>query len=162
MREGRHTLDELIADVQERFPNTNAPSRSALGRYRLGIEEMAGRMRDIEAGASALVGELGEGMGDRAGALLAQAVTTLAANAALEAHSSEKQVTIEEISKLARAAKAAMEARTMSMRERQAIERAAREKLLAEQEANLKEAAQAQGMDADQVEFWRKKVLGIA
>lgn len=161
LREGKFTLDELIADLQASFPGEETPSRSALGRYSQGFEIMAGRMREIELGAAALVGELGEGVGDRAGALLAQAVTTLAANAALDAHSAEKGVTIKEVAALARAAKAAMEARTMSIRERQVIEKAAREKLLREQEANLQEAARSQGMSDDQVAFWRQKVLGI-
>ena len=33
--------------------------------------------------------------------------------------------------------------------------------LLAEQEANLQEVAKAQGMDEAQVDFWRRKFLGI-
>lgn len=162
LREGQLTLDELIDDLRARFPNAQAPSRSALGRYKVGLDELTGRMREIEIGAAALVDELGEGVGDRAGALLAQAVTTLAANAALSAHAAEKDVSIKEVAQLARAAKAAMEARTMSLKERTAIEKAARERLLREQEANLNEAARAQGMDADQVKFWREKVLGMA
>lgn len=162
LREGRFTLDELIEDLRAKFPAAEAPSRSALGRYKISFDEMAGRMREIEVGAAALVDELGEGVGDRAGALLAQAVTTLAANAALTAHSADKDMSIKEVALLARAAKAAMEARTMSLRERSAVEKAARERQLREQEANLKEVARAQGMDADQIEFWRKKVLGIA
>lgn len=63
---------------------------------------------------------------------------------------------------LARAARAAMQARTMSIKEREAIEAAARRRLLAEQEANLQEVAKAQGMDEAQVDFWRRKFLGIA
>ena len=99
-------------------------------RDKSGFEELAGRMREIEAASAAMVGELGEGMGDRAGALLAQAVTTLATHAALNAHNDEKDLSIKEVAALARAAKAAMEARTMSVRERQTVEKAAQERLL--------------------------------
>ncbi|WP_103035218.1 phage protein Gp27 family protein [Castellaniella caeni] len=159
LREDRLTLDELIDDLQEHFPNTQAPSRSALHRYRANFDEMAGRMREIEAASTALVGELGEDVGERAGQLLAQAVTTLATNAALQAHSDD--VSITEIGKLARAAKAAMEARTLSRKEREAIEQAVRERLLREQDENLQEIAKAQGMDESQVDFWRRKFLGI-
>ena len=41
------------------------------------------------------------------------------------------------------------------------VEEATRKKLLAEQEANLQEVAKAQGMDEAQVDFWRRKFLGI-
>ena len=40
-------------------------------------------------------------------------------------------------------------------------ENARLKKLLAEQEAKLKEVAKAQGMDEAQVDFWRRKFLGI-
>lgn len=158
LREDRHTLDELLAALRAKFPAADV-SRSGLHRYRASLEEMMGRMREIDTAATALVSELGEGVGDKAGALLAQAVTTLATNAALNAHSED--VSIKEVAELARAARAAMQARTMSLKEREAVEEAARRKLLAEQEANLQEVAKAQGMDESQVDFWRRKFLGI-
>lgn len=158
LREDRHTLDELLAALRAKFPAADV-SRSGLHRYRASLEEMMGRMREIDTAATALVSELGEGVGDKAGALLAQAVTTLATNAALNAHGEE--VSIKEVAELARAARAAMQARTMSLKEREAVEEAARRKLLAEQEANLQEVAKAQGMDESQVDFWRRKFLGI-
>lgn len=158
LREDRHTLDELLAALREKFPAADV-SRSGLHRYRASLEEMMGRMREIDTAATALVSELGEGVGDKAGALLAQAVTTLATNAALNAHGED--VSIKEVAELARAARAAMQARTMSLKEREAVEEAARRKLLAEQEANLQEVAKAQGMDESQVDFWRRKFLGI-
>lgn len=158
LREDRHTLDELLTALREKFPAADV-SRSGLHRYRASLEEMMGRMREIDTAATALVSELGEGVGDKAGALLAQAVTTLATNAALNAHGED--VSIKEVAELARAARAAMQARTMSIKEREAVEEAARRKLLAEQEANLQEVAKAQGMDESQVDFWRRKFLGI-
>ncbi|MDA8449826.1 DUF3486 family protein [Acidovorax sp. GBBC 3332] len=159
LRADCHTLDELLAEMRDKFPAEQV-SRSGLHRYRASLEEMTGRMREIDAAATALVAELGEGVGDKAGALLAQAVTTLATNAALEAHGSDK-VSIKEVGELARAARAAMQARTMSMKEREAIEEAARRKLLAEQEANLQKIAKAQGMSQDQLDFWIKDFLGV-
>ena len=159
IRDGRHTLDELLDAMRAKYPAADI-SRSGIHRYRVGFDEMLGRMREIETASAALVDDLGEGVGDKAGALLAQAVTTLATNAALNAHGNEK-VSIKEVGELARAARAAMQARTMSIKEREAIEAAARRRLLAEQEANLQEVAKAQGMDESQVDFWRRKFLGI-
>ena len=135
LREDRFTLDELLANLREKFPAAEV-SRSGIHRYQQSFDEMLGRMREIETAAGALVDELGEGVGDKAGALLAQAVTTLATNAALNAHGAEN-VSIKEVSELARAARAAMQARTMSLKEREAIEAAARRRLLEEQAAKL-------------------------
>lgn len=159
LREDRHTLDELLAALQEKFPKADV-SRSGIHRYRAGFDEMLGRTREIQSAAGALVDELGDGVGDKAGALLAQAVTTLATHAALNAHQKD-DLSVKEVTDLARAARAAMQARTMSLKEREAIEAHARRKLLEEQEANLQDVAKAQGMDADQVDFWRRKFLGI-
>ena len=116
LREDRLTLDQLLAEMRAKFPTADV-SRSGIHRYQQSFEEMVGRMREIEAAAGALVDELGEGVGDKAGALLAQAVTTLATNAALNAHGNEK-VSIKEVGELARAARAAMQARTISIFER--------------------------------------------
>ena len=77
LREDRHTGDEIRELVLAQFPDTKV-SRSGIYRYKAGFDEMVGRMREIETAAGALVDELGEGVGDKAGALLAQAVTTLA------------------------------------------------------------------------------------
>ena len=159
LRADRHTLDELLAEMRQKFPAAEV-SRSGIHRYQQSFDELVGRMREIETAAGALVDELGEGVGDKAGTLLAQAVTTLATNAALNAHSAEK-ISIKEVAELARAARAAMQARTMSLKEREAHEEAGRRKLLAEQESNLQEVARAQGMDDAQVDFWRRKFLGI-
>jgi len=54
-----------------------------------------------------------------------------------------------------------MQARQLSFKERQEIEKAAREKLLREQESNLNNVAKAQGLDEDSILFWKEKVLGI-
>ncbi|MGS1014101.1 phage protein Gp27 family protein [Rhodanobacter sp. UC4450_H17] len=162
IRADRHTLDEILAMARERFPEATVPSRSAIGRYSKQVSELAGRMRDIQAASTALVTELGEDPNDRAGQLLVQAVTTLATDAALKAQSDgDDGVSIKQIGELARGAKAVLQARKMSLAERQEIARLAREQLQAEQESNLQEVARAQGMDVAQVEFWRKKVLGI-
>ena len=159
IRDDRHTLDELLDAMRAKYPAADI-SRSGIHRYRVGFDEMMGRMREIETASAALVDELGEGVGDKAGALLAQAVTTLATNAALNAHGNEK-VSIKEVSELARAARAAMQARAMSLKEREAIEEHARRRLLEEQQGNLEKIAKTQGMSQEQVDFWVKEFLGV-
>lgn len=162
MRGGRLTLDEMIEDLKAKFPGEPAAevSRSALHRYDQQVAELTARMREIDTAARVVVEELGESPDDRAGALLTQSITTLATHAALNAQQGDG-VSIEEVRKLARAARDVIAARSMSLKERQAIEAAARQKLLREQETTLEEAAKAQGLGEDQVRFWREKFLGI-
>ncbi|WP_211207653.1 phage protein Gp27 family protein [Thauera phenylacetica] len=165
LRENRLTLDELIADLHATFPAAAAsgelPSRSALHRFGQGVQEIVAHEREMAAAAEALVAELGEEFDAKSGALLAQAVTTLASKTAMNAIQSDQTLEIGDVLDLARAAKAAQEARSLNLRERQAVAKSAREKLLEEQDANLQAEAKAQGMDEAQVDFWRRKVLGI-
>lgn len=159
IRDDRHTLDELLDVMRAKYPAADI-SRSGIHRYRVGFDEMLGRMREIETASAALVDELGEGVGDKAGALLAQAVTTLATNAALNAHGNDK-VSIKEVSELARAARAAMQARTMSLKEREAIEEHARRRLVEEQRAKLDELGKSGEVDTAVLEKVIKAAYGI-
>ena len=160
LREDRFTLTEMLQDLRAAFPALHAlPSRSGLHRYQLGFSELAGRMKEIETAAGALVGELGEGIGDKAGALLAHAVTTLATNAALKANEQD-DLSIKEVTDLARAARAAMQARTMSLKEREAIEAHARKRMLDEQSKKLDAMGNKGGVTEDTKKAIRE-ALGI-
>ena len=161
LRENRLTLDELIADLQQHFPAAQVPSRSALGRKRQAFDEMARSLREIDAAATALVAELGEDFDDRSGALLAQAVTTLATNATFGALQ-DGDAGVKDVLDLARAAKAVQEARSLSLKERKAIEAAAREKLLAEQQERLEEMRGSDGMSEQLEDRIRGILLGKA
>lgn len=162
IRKGRFTLEEIRAYVRNKHGPEHTPSRSALGRYSQAQEALLERMRDIDAAARVVVEELGESPDDRAGGLLVQSITTLATDAALRAQVEGSEISIEEVRKLARAAKDVISARSMSLKERVAIERLAREKLHEEQSANLDKVAAEQGMDEVQVKFWRERFLGIS
>jgi len=160
LRENRLTLDELFADVREAFPDlSTAPSRSALGRYRMGFEEVMSTQRAMATAASALVAELGEDFDDKSGALLAQAVTTLATRAAFDQLGNES-AEIGDVLDLAKAAKAAQESRSLNLRERQTVARLAREKLLEEQKARL-DALGAKGGVSDETRRAIREALGI-
>lgn len=146
LRENRLTLDELIADLHEHFPSEQKPSRSAIGRYSKGFEEILRSQREIAAASQALVAELGENFDDKSGALLAQAVTTLATNAAHDALASGS-TEISDILDLTRAAKYAQETRSLSFKERQAVAKEARERLIEEQRAKLDDLGKSGEVD---------------
>lgn len=160
LRENRMTLDELRADLEAHFPSEKIPSRSALGRFRGGVEEMIAHEREMAVAAEALVAELGEEFDAKSGALLAQAVTTLASKTAMGAIQSGEQLAIGDVLDLARAAKAAQEARSLNLKERQAVAKAAREKLLEEQKAKL-DALGNKGGVTDETKRAIREALGI-
>lgn len=160
LREDRMTLDDMLDDIRGRFPNEKAPSRSALGRFKQGFDQLTEKARQHREQAEAFVGAFGEDSSDKTGALLVEAISTLTYQAAMGAHEKD-EVTIKEVATLARAAKATMEARTLSVKERQFIAKAAREQLLAEQAAELEKSVQTGGMNEDQALFWREKFLGV-
>ncbi len=147
LREDRHTLDELLVAMREKFPNAEV-SRSAIHRHRQGYEELVKGMREQQAIASLVVSELGENPDDKAGALLVQTITTLTNQVALTA-AGEGEVDVETVRKLARAAKDVIAARRVDRQERLAIRQEAREELLAEQRAKLEAMPIKGGVTAD-------------
>lgn len=160
LRENRLTLDELFDDIREAFPGlSEAPSRSALGRYKGGFEEVMRTQRAMSTAASALVAELGEDFDDKSGALLAQAVTTLATRAAFS-QLDKQDADIGDVLDLAKAAKAAQESRSLNLRERQTVAKLAREKLLEEQKAKLDAMGNKGGVTEDTKRAIRE-ALGI-
>jgi polyhydroxyalkanoate synthesis regulator phasin len=138
IREDQLTLDEMRDYVREKFPDVQPPSRTSLHRYQASVKEITARMRAHDSAARAIVAELGENPDERAGALLVQAVTTAMTDVAMRANESD-ETTIDDVRKLARAAKDTIAARTTSLKERQAIEQAARERLIREQRGKLDE-----------------------
>lgn len=126
LREDRLTLSEMIAELRGKFPDADV-SRSGLGRYKQQVDELAGRMREIQAAGTALVAELGEDPQDRAGQLMVNAMTTAYTGLVLDANNSERKLSVKEAAEMARGARAIMQTRKMSIAERQQIAKDARE-----------------------------------
>ena len=160
LTEDRHTLDELMAALRERFPEVEA-SRSSVYRYQVSLREMTSKLREFDTMSRVMVAELGENPDEKAGALLCQAVTTLATHAAMSANARD-DVTVEEVRKLARAAKDTLSARTLSVKERLAIEEAAVARRLREQNERLASVAKKRGMSSEVADQIRREILGIA
>ncbi len=160
LREDRHTLAEMIAELQRRFPDVEAPSMSGLHRYAENFEAMLGQMRSFDRAAQAIVGELGDTVGEKASGLLVHAITTVATGAAMRAQGDE-DLSIDEARKLAQMAKNAMEARRLSFNERKAIRQEAREELQREQAARLDTVVKEAGLSDETAATFRRKVLGL-
>lgn len=163
LREGRLTLDEMIADLQQRFAGEPAAdvSRSALHRFDQQIEDAGREIREIESAARALVGELGEGFGEASADFLTQAVTVVAVKAAMRAKD-DPELGIKEAKDLALMAKNTMDAKRMNAAQRKVIQTEAREQLLREQSAALDKIVKTEGLSEETAADVRKKILGIA
>lgn len=161
LRDDRLTLDEMKEVLDEQFPGEPVPSRTALHRYKQGFAEIMRSHREIQAASQALVAELGENFDDKSGALLAQAVTTLATRASHDALA-EESTDIGDVLDLARAAKYAQETRALSLKERQAVAKDARERLLKEQEERLEELRGSDGMSEQLEDRIRRVLMGKA
>lgn len=160
LRENRLTLDEMKDVLDEQFPGEPVPSRTAIHRYKQGFAEIMRSHREIEAASQALVAELGENFDDRSGALLAQAVTTLATRATHDALGNEK-TEISDVLDLARAAKYTQETVSLTFKQRQVVAREAREKLLEEQRAKL-DAMPIKGGVTEDTKQAIREALGIS
>lgn len=155
----RMTVDDLRTHLASLYPAEAVPSRSALYRYKGSMEELTGRMREMHLAAEAFVADLGENPDDKVGALMVQAITALTANAALIANAPGSNVGVDDIRKLARAARDMVTARGLSLKEREQIDRIAREKLQREQMERLDSMVKSGGLTAGLAEKMRKKIL---
>ncbi|MBK1614960.1 hypothetical protein CKO44_15940 [Rubrivivax gelatinosus] len=166
---GAQTLDELIADLRERFPAAAGagvlPSRSAVGRYGQKLDR---RLSAIKASTEAAV-MISQHAGDDKDAR-SEALTSLVQTGLMEAFISLQEADdpdvdpAERIAMLSSAAKniATLTRSSVNLKKFQAeVEASVRAKQLEEQNARLTEVAKAQGMDEAQADFWRRKVLGI-
>ncbi|KRC20178.1 DUF3486 family protein [Acidovorax sp. Root219] len=168
---GSQTLDELIADLRERFPIESAsgdlPSRSAVGRYGQKLERRLAAIRASTEAAKIIQAHAGDDKDARSEALTAMVQTELfeAILAMQEANEDAADADHgERVALLSKAAKniATLTRSSINLKEFQAkVEREARAKLLSEQQANLQEIAKAQGMGKEQLDFWMRDFLGI-
>ena len=167
---GAQTLDELIADLQGRFPaEANAgtlPSRSAVHRYGQKLDRRLAAIKASTEAARLISEQAGDSKDARSEALTALVQTELfEAILALQEADDPDVDTSERVGLLSSAAKniATLSRSSVNLKLFQAkVEEETRRRMLAEQEAKLQTVARSQGMDEAQVDFWRRQVLGVS
>ena len=173
LRENRLTLDELIADLQARYPAAatagDLPSRSAVGRYGQKLERRLSAIRASTEAAKIIQAQAGDDKDARSEALTALIQTELF-EAILDVQEAtgdpEKDMDpAERVGVLSAAAKniAALTRSSVSLKKFQAeeearIAKAAREQQLAEQEERLQELRGADGL-SEQMEARIRRIL---
>jgi hypothetical protein len=167
---GAQTLDEMITDLQARFPAEahagDLPSRSSLHRYGSKLDRRLAAIKASTEAAVLIREHAGDSLDARSEALTALVQTEMFE--AIMALQDADDADLDQGERLAMLSKAAKNIATLSRssvnlkRFQAEAEDKARRELQAKQEANLQEVAKAQGMDESQVDFWRRKVLEIA
>ena len=171
---GSQTLDELIADLQARYPAAatagSLPSRSAVGRYGQKLERRLSAIRASTEAAKMIQAHAGDDKDARSEALTAMVQTELfeAILALQEADEvgddGEKADPGERVALLSKAAKniATLTRSSINLKEFQAkVEEATRKKLLAEQEERFKALGQSGDVDQDTLAKVIKAAYGL-
>ncbi len=171
---GSQTLDELIADLQARYPAAatagSLPSRSAVGLYGQKLERRLSAIRASTEAAKMIQAHAGDDKDARSEALTAMVQTELfeAILALQEADEvgddGEKADPGERVALLSKAAKniATLTRSSINLKEFQAkVEEATRKKLLAEQEERFKALGQSGDVDQDTLAKVIKAAYGL-
>lgn len=156
-----HTINEILVTLEGMGAEV---SKSAMGRYVKSERESMRQFAKAQGMARVWVEQFGAEPDGDVARLLPQMLEAVAHRTLDYMTESEEVKSPEEVRVMARALKDLSGAKRgnidieLKMREVRAEERRA---LLAEQELKLQDVAKAQGMDDAQVDFWRRKFLGI-
>lgn len=154
---GSQTLDELIADLRERFPaaahNGELPSRSAVGRYGQKLDRRLSAIRASTEAAKMIQAHAGDDKDARSEALTALVQTELfEAMLDLQEANADGVSPEDRVALMSKAAKniATLTRSSVNLKKFQAeVEDATRKKLLEEQRAKLDAMPNKGGVTAD-------------
>ena len=158
IKRGFSDYAQLAADLKARGADISA---SGLQRYGSPFERAMALSKIAAEQARALVDATPDDQ-DKLGAAVIRVTQQKILTLLMETDVDAEDVDVNKLFKnAAEIGKASASHKKFSLEARAAIEEKARKKLLAEQEVSLQAVAKAQGMDEAQVDFWRKKFLGI-
>ena len=150
---GAQTLDELIADLQARWPSHDRPSRSAVHRYGAKLDRRLAAIKASTEAARLISEQAGDSKDARSEALTALVQTELfEAILSLQEADDPDVDTAERVGLLSSAAKniATLSRSSVNLKLFQAkVEEAARKRLLEEQRAKLDELGKTGEVPAD-------------
>ncbi len=165
---GSQTLDELIADLQQRFPAEASagelPSRSALHRYGAKLDRRLSAIRASTEAARLIQAHTGDDKDARSEALTAMVQTELFDAILLLQEADDPEADpAERVELLSKAAKniATLTRSSVNLKQFQAkVEAEARKRALEEAAATAETTAKAQGLSAGGVAALRAAIMG--
>ena len=165
LRDPRVTQLEATARINEILEQHGLErvSKSAVNRYDLSMRQTGEKLQQSREIAKMWIGKLGAAPQGQVGNLVNEILRTLAFDLSLklqDAELNEESIpgVIGNLKALALAVQRLEASSTMNVKREKEI------RLLALEQAAavVEDEARAQGMDAEQAEFWRRKVLGVA
>lgn len=158
IRENRLTLDEIVEQLREQFGD--APSRSALHRYKQHAEEAIAKQREMESISQVWVREIKDEPDGKMGRMIIELLRTVAMQSALNAQSKD-EVDPRHLAHLARAFNL-IEATTKRQAENRALLRdEIRQELLKEQSEKLDGMAAAGKFSPEVHALIRREAYGL-
>ena len=165
---GSQTLDELIADLQARYPAAatagSLPSRSAVGRYGQKLERRLSAIRASTEAAKLIQAQAGDDQDARSEAVIALVQTEMFDSIiAIQEADDEELSPADRLGMMSKAAKniATLTRSSVNLKEFQAkVEERARKRAFEEAAATAEKSAKAQGLSAGGVAALRAAIMG--
>ncbi|MBM9605956.1 DUF3486 family protein [Desulfopila inferna] len=166
LRDPRVTQLEATARINEILEaegHEDRLSKSSVNRYDLSMRKAGEKLQQSREVAKMWIGKLGAAPQGQVGNLVNEVLRTLAFELSLKLQDAELNEdtvpdVISNLKALSLAAQRLEASATLNVKREAEIRKQALEKAA---EA-VEDEARAQGMDADQADFWRRKVLGVA
>lgn len=156
LEEGR-TLDEIIEHLS-RMGVEDVPSRSALGRYRISVEELAAESRQLRETARVVASEVG----DQSATALERANIELLHQSLMKLRFSQDEFSTQEVMQMAKAVHSLSSASKINLERIKKEREEAVEAFKAEASEKLDQVkASAKGLDDDVIDRIRRDVLGV-
>tara|TARA_B100000700_G_scaffold243999_1_gene272053 strand:- start:1895 stop:2473 length:579 start_codon:yes stop_codon:yes gene_type:complete len=157
---------DKINQILEAEGHDDRLSKSAVNRYAVRMNEVGERLRQSREVAQMWIGKLGAQPQGEMGNLINEMIRSLSFDVSLML--SEGELTadslpgmIEMLKDLSLTTARLEKASSENVKREAEIRKQERERAAEEAAAVVEDTAKAQGMDDDQVQFWREKVLGI-
>ncbi len=160
LRDPRVTQLDATARINAILEEKRHPdrlSKSSVNRYAAKMEEVGAKLRQSREVARMWIGKLGAEPQGEVGKLLNEMVRTLAFESAMKMAEGDGVVEPKMLKDLSIAIEKLEKAASENVRREEEI----RKKALAEAAERVDETAKAQGLTAEQADFWRRQVLGV-
>lgn len=166
LRDPRVTQLEATArinEILEEEGHDDRLSKSAVNRYALHMKEAGEKLRQSREVAKMWIGKLGAAPQGQVGNLVNEILRTLAFDLSLKLQGEELTAeslpgVISQLKALALSVQRLEASSTLNVKRETEI----RKQALEQAAEAVEDEARAQGMDAEQADFWRRKVLGVA
>lgn len=158
LKKGQLTLDEILEQIRVEFGQ--APSRSALGRYKKHFDEIAKDLRESREIAEVWAQQLGKTPDSDVGKVVLEVLKTLSyrVSADMMAAGAEDRPQPRELAQLAKAMQYIEDAGRLSL----AREKQLRDAALEAAAEKVKEVGKKRGLSPQATEAIRREILGIA